>query len=250
MSDRGRVLVTGAGRRVGAAIAARLAKDGWAIALHCRSSRDATNKLAAEIGGAGGCAEVLQADLRDEKAATALCDALAVRGDWVGLVNSAASFAPDDISSFAYDAAAEQLRLNLIAPVYVARRLAAALPANGRGFVTNIADQKILNPNPDFLSYTLSKLGLAHATGTLAMALAPRVRVNCIAPGLMLPSGDQTQENFQRVHDANLLKRGTTPEDVADACAYLAGAENVTGALIAVDGGQHLVPSARDVMFD
>lgn len=245
---RGLVLVTGAGKRVGSAIAARLAKDGWAIALHCHESRDGADKLAADIRANGGKADVFHANLSDETETSALCDALAARGDWVGLVNSAASFTEDDIASFAYDAAATQLRLNLIAPVYLARRLGAAVSA--RGFVTNIADQKVINPNPDFLSYTLAKLGLANATATLAMALAPRVRVNCVLPGLMLPSGDQTAENFQRVHDANLLKRGATPEDVADACAYLASADAVTGAMIAVDGGQHLVPSPRDVMFD
>jgi NAD(P)-dependent dehydrogenase (short-subunit alcohol dehydrogenase family) len=247
---RGCVLVTGAGKRVGSAIAARLAKDGWAVALHCHQSRDGADKLAAEIRSNGGKTDVVQANLSDEVETSALCDALAARGDWVGVINSAASFTPDDIASFAYDAAAAQLRLNLIAPVYLARRLASALPASARGFVTNIADQKVINPNPDFLSYTLAKLGLANATATLAMALAPRVRVNCVLPGLMLPSGDQTEENFKRVHDANLLKRGATPEDVADACAYLASAEAITGATIAVDGGQHLVPSTRDVMFD
>jgi NAD(P)-dependent dehydrogenase (short-subunit alcohol dehydrogenase family) len=244
----GLVLVTGAGKRVGLAIAARLAKDGWTLALHCNRSRDGADKLAAEIGSQGGSAEVYQANLRDEAETSALCGKLAARGDWVGVVNSAASFDEDDIASFAYDTAAHQLRLNLIAPVYLARRLAAAAPA--RGFVTNIADQKVLNPNPDFLSYTLSKLGLAGATGTLAMALAPRIRVNCVLPGLMLRSGDQTEENFKRVHEANLLKRGTTPEDVADTVAFLAKADNITGATIAVDGGQHLVPSARDVMFE
>ena len=220
-----------------------MAHDGWTVALHYNASRDGADKLAADIRASGGKADVFQANLSDEAETSALCDALAARGDWVGLVNSAASFTEDDIASFAYDAAAAQLRLNLIAPVYLARRLGAAVTA--RGFVTNIADQKVINPNPDFLSYTLAKLGLANATATLAMALAPRVRVNCVLPGLMLPSGDQTAENFQRVHDANLLKRGATPEDVADACAYLASAEAITGAIIAVDGGQHLVPSAR-----
>lgn len=247
---RGCVLVTGAGKRVGSAIAARLAKDGWSIALHYHASRDGADKLAADIRANGAAADVLRANLSDERETSALCDALAARGDWVGLVNSAASFSEDDITSFAYDAAAMQLRLNLIAPIYLARRLGAAVSADARGFVTNIADQKVINPNPDFLSYTLAKLGLANATSTLAMALAPRVRVNCVLPGLMLPSGDQTAENFKRVHDANLLRRGATPEDVADACAYLASAEAITGATIAVDGGQHLVPSTRDVMFD
>lgn len=250
MSARGLVLVTGGARRVGAAIAKRLAQDGWTIALHYRGSRAEADKVGTEISAAGGRAEIFQADLRDEPSTGAMCDALSARGDWVGVVNSAASFDQDDIATFSYDAAATQLRLNLIAPVYLARRLGAAIAPDARGFVTNIADQKVLNPNPDFLSYTLSKLGLANATSTLTMALAPRIRVNCIAAGLMLHSGDQTDENFKRVHDNNLLKRGTTPEDVADTVAYLAQAENITGALIPVDGGQHLVPSARDVMFD
>lgn len=250
MSARGLVLVTGGARRVGAAIAKRLARDGWAIALHCHGSRAEAEKVSAEIAANGGRAEIFQADLRDEASTSAMSDALAARGDWVGAVNSAARFDSDDITDFSYDAATMQLRLNLVAPVYLARRLNAAMTPNTRGFVTNIADQKVLNPNPDFMSYTLSKLGLAGATSTLAMALAPRIRVNCIAAGLMLRSGDQTEQNFKQVHDDNLLKRGTTPEDVADAVAYLAQAENITGALIPVDGGQHLVPSARDVMFD
>jgi NAD(P)-dependent dehydrogenase (short-subunit alcohol dehydrogenase family) len=246
----GLVLVTGGGRRVGAAIAKRLARDGWTIGLHCNASRAEAQTVAAEIVKPGGTAEIFQANLREETSTSAMCDALAARGDWVGLINSAASFDPDDITNFSYDAAAEQLRLNLIAPVYLARRLHQALPQGAHGFVVNISDQKVFNPNPDFLSYTLSKLGLTHATAPLAMALAPWIRVNTVAAGLMLPSGDQTEENFKRVHDANLVKRGTTPDDVANACAYLAKAENVTGAIIAVDGGQHLVPSERDVMFD
>lgn len=246
----GLVLVTGGGRRVGAAIAKRLARDGWTIGLHCNASRAEAESLVAEIAEAGGAAESFQANLRDETSTGAMCDALAARGDWVGLINSAASFDHDDITDFSYDAATEQLRLNLIAPVYLARRLNQALKQDARGFIVNISDQKVFNPNPDFLSYTLSKLGLTHATAPLAMAMAPSIRVNTIAAGLMLPSGDQTEENFKRVHDANLVKRGTTPEDVADACAYLAKAENVTGTIIAVDGGQHLVASARDVMFD
>jgi NAD(P)-dependent dehydrogenase (short-subunit alcohol dehydrogenase family) len=244
------VLVTGGGRRVGAAIAKRLARDGWTIGLHCNASRDEAETVAAEIAKAGGAAEIFQANLRDEASTGAMCDALATRGDWVGLINSAASFEHDDIADFSYGAATEQLRLNLIAPVYLARRLHQALAQKTRGFIVNISDQKVFNPNPDFLSYTLSKLGLTHATAPLAMALAPRIRVNTVAAGLMLPSVDQTDDNFERVHDANLLKRGTTPDDVADACAYFAKAENVTGTIITVDGGQHLVPSARDVMFD
>jgi NAD(P)-dependent dehydrogenase (short-subunit alcohol dehydrogenase family) len=174
---------------------------------------------------------------------------LAQRGDWVGIVNSAASFTPDTSADFTLNAAQTQLRLNLLAPVYLARKLREAIGGK-RGFVTNIADQKVLNLNPDFLSYTLAKVGLAHSTAALAMALAPNIRVNCIAAGLMLVSGDQSADNFARVHKQTLTGVGTRVEDVAEAVAFLAKAENITGALIPVDGGQHLVPSARDVMFD
>lgn len=245
--SKGRVLVTGAGRRVGAAIVQRLAGDGWAVGVHYNASRNDADQIVAAIRAAGGEAEAFGADLRDQAASDAMAAALNARGDWVGLVNSAASFEHDDIASFAFAPAQAQLRLNLIAPVYLARALAAAQPA--QGFVVNIADQKVLNPNPDFLSYTLSKLGLAGATSTLAMALAPAIRVNCIAPGLMLPSGEQTKENFARVHDQTLTGTGATPEDVAEAVIYLANACAVTGQILVVDGGQHLMKSARDVMF-
>jgi NAD(P)-dependent dehydrogenase (short-subunit alcohol dehydrogenase family) len=244
--SKGAVLVTGAGKRVGAAIATRLGAEGWFVWVHYKSSATEADVVAKAVVAAGGRAETVQADLADEAALDAMSAKLAARGDWVGLVNSAASFVQDDIASFALDAAAAQLRLNLLAPVYLARCLAAT---GGKGFVVNVADQKVLNPNPDFLSYTLSKLGLAHATATLAMALAPNIRVNCVAPGLMLHSGAQSDENFARVHNQTLTGEGTRPEHVAEAIAFLAGADNITGALLPVDGGQHLVPSARDVMF-
>lgn len=245
----GLVLVTGAGRRVGAAIARRLGRDGWTIGVHYNSSRAGAQAVANAIRAEGGAAEAFGADLNDQNAIDAMASALSERGNWIGLVNSAASFTPDTIADFALDAARQQVRLNLLAPVYLARKLREGI-GDKRGFVVNISDQKVLNPNPDFLSYTLAKIGLAHATGALAMALAPNIRLNCIAAGLMLVSGEQSEENFRRVHDHNLTGVGTRVDDVADAVAFLARAENVTGALIPVDGGQHLVPSARDVMFD
>jgi NAD(P)-dependent dehydrogenase (short-subunit alcohol dehydrogenase family) len=245
----GFVLVTGAGRRVGAGIARRLARDGWTIGVHYNTSREGAEDIAAAIRADGGAAELFAADLTDQRAIDAVTSEIAKRGDWVGVVNSAASFTPDTIDDISMDVAQEQIRLNLLAPVYLARKLREQIGSRD-GFVTNIADQKVLNQNPDFLSYTLAKTGLAHGTSPLAMALAPNIRVNCIAAGLMLISGDQTEENFARVHNQNLTGVGTSVEDVAEAVAFLANAKNITGALIPVDGGQHLVPSARDVMYD
>lgn len=245
----GAVLVTGAGKRVGAAIAARLGAEGWFVWVHHKSSHADAEAVAKSIIADGGRAEAVQADLTKEAEIDSMAATLAARGDWVGVVNNAASFVQDSIADIAFAPAEAQLRLNLLAPVYLARCLAGSLGPDARGFVVNIADQKVLNPNPDFLSYTLAKLGLAHATAALAMALAPRVRVNCIAAGLMLPSGEQTDANFARGHDQNLTGQGTRPADVANAVAFLASADNITGALLPVDGGQHLVSSARDVMF-
>lgn len=246
---KGLVLVTGGATRVGAGIAQRLARDGWTVGIHFHSSSRGADNVAAAIRDAGGKSEVFGGDLSSQSEIDAMTEKLAQRGDWVGLVNNAASFTIDTIDTFTIDAAETQLSLNLLAPVYICRKLRHAI-GDKRGFVVNVADQKVLNPNPDYLSYTLAKTALAHATGALAMALAPSIRVNCVAPGLMLISGGQTQENFERVHKQNLTGIGTRVEDVADMVAFLASAENITGALIPVDGGQHLVPSARDVMFD
>ncbi|MBI1187980.1 MAG: SDR family oxidoreductase [Alphaproteobacteria bacterium] len=241
------VLVTGAGVRVGAAIARRLAEEGWTIAAHFRRSKEDAAALAKELGNS---AFAIGADLDDQTSIDAMAAEIGRAGRrWAGIVNSAASFDYDSIDDFSYDKALAALRTNLVAPVYLARALRSAGGA-GDKFVVNIADQKIVNPNPDFLSYTLAKLALAHATDTLAMALAPGVRVNCVAPGLMLISGEQTPENFARMHARTALGRGATPEDVAGAIAYLAGATAVTGAITLVDAGQHLVRAARDVMFE
>jgi len=247
MSEKGVVLVTGAGVRVGETIARRLAADGWTIAVHYRTSKSEAEALAAALG-AGAFA--VHAELDDPASIDAMAETIAGAGArWAGLVNSAASFRFDSIESFSFDGALSALRTNLVAPIYLARALWRA-DRPGDRFVINVADQKVINPNPDFLSYTLAKIALAQATDTLAMAMAPGVRVNCIAPGLMLLSGDQTPDNFARVHAQTALKRGATPEDAAEAAAYFAAAANVTGAMLVVDGGQHLVRSARDVMFE
>jgi NAD(P)-dependent dehydrogenase (short-subunit alcohol dehydrogenase family) len=141
------------------------------------------------------------------------------------------------------------MRINVAAPVLLAQALHAALPSDARGVVINLLDQKLANPNPDFLSYTLSKAALQEATTLLAMALAPAVRVVGVAPGLTLVSGAQTDEGFRRAHARTPLGRSSTPDDIAQAVVYLAKATAVTGATLLVDGGQHLARSERDVMY-
>ena len=250
-------LVTGAGRRIGAEIARGLAADGWRVAVHYNGSADAAQATVAAIVAAGGVAAAVRADLADPTALPALI--MAARGA-VGplscLVNNAALFAADAVGSMTAPGFDAHMAVNLRAPVLLAQEFAARLdPATPRGVVVNLLDQKLANMNPDFASYTLSKAGLAAATVLLAQALAPRVRVVGVAPGLTLPwdesAGDGRRERaFDAVHAATPLARGSTPHDIAGAVRYLVGADAVTGTTLLVDGGQHLRPSAHDVMFE
>jgi NAD(P)-dependent dehydrogenase (short-subunit alcohol dehydrogenase family) len=141
------------------------------------------------------------------------------------------------------------MRTNVAAPVLLAQSLHEQLPDDARGVVINLLDQKLWNPNPDFLSYTLSRAALKEATVLLAMALAPKLRVVGVAPGITLPAAGQSDAGFEAAHAATPLGRSSTPADIAQAVVYLARADAVTGTTLLVDGGQHLVPSARDVMF-
>lgn len=237
-----RVLVTGGAKRLGAAIARRLAGEGHRVVIHYGRSRDEAEALATELGGtaAGG-------DLGDLAALPDLW-ARACGGEPIdGLVNSASLFEYDAPGAIDPTLAAKLHAVNCVAPAMLAGLLAAQ---GGEGAVVNLLDQKLANPNPDFFSYTLSKAALAEATTLMAQAHAPRVRVNAVAPGLTLPSGDQGEAQFARVASANLLRRPVGAEAVAEAVAYLLGARSVTGQVLYVDCGQRFVPSARDVMFD
>jgi len=243
-------LVTGAARRIGRAIALGLSEDGWRVAVHHNASSHAADETVATIKKAGGHAVPMQADLSDPQACVQLIAAAdEATGGLACLVNNASVFLEDDIATadaVSFDAA---MAVNLRAPMLLSQAFAARLPERGDGVIVNILDQKLDNPNPDFLSYTLSKYGLAGMTEMLAMALGPRIRVCAVSPGLTLPSGDQPEAQFRAVHDRTPLARGSAPEDVAGAVRYLVGAHAVTGETILVDGGQHLVGSARDVMF-
>jgi len=247
----GFVLVTGGAQRLGAALVRRLAQDGWPIAIHCRQSRREAEAVAGEITAQGARAAIVQFDLDDLAEVDRATQALDPFGDatpWVGLVNNASAFEGDDITTLTSASLERAMRINFHAPVLLVRALHGA--ARSRGFVINILDQKTDNPNPDYLSYTFSKLALHAATGVLAQATGPRLRVNAVSPGLLLHSGPQTAENFDRVHGRTLLREGAQVSDVADAVAFLASAERIDGAVLNVDAGQRFVASDRDVMFD
>jgi NAD(P)-dependent dehydrogenase (short-subunit alcohol dehydrogenase family) len=243
-------LVTGAGRRIGRAIALGLAQAGWDVAIHFRSSRADAEETAAAVRALGRRAALLECDLADEPAVRALLaravDALGAIGC---VVNNASLFEYDSAADFSPALLATHMQANVSAPILLAQALHGATPADGQAVVINLLDQKLANLNPDFLSYTLSKAALHTATTMLAQALAPRVRVVGVAPGLTMLSGDQSQSGFDSAHQATPLGRSSTPQDVADAVCYLAGARAITGTTLFVDGGQHLMPLPRDVMF-
>ena len=244
-------IVTGAGQRIGRGIARGLAADGWATVVHYNASRAAADMVVAEIVAAGGRAVALGADLADPDAAAGLIDAaVAAVGPLGCVVNNASLFEYDLLDTFSAASWDRHMAVNLRAPALLARRFAAVLPAGANGVVVNLLDQKVANLNPDFFSYTASKLALQGLTRLLAVACAPAVRVCAIAPGLTLPSGDQPAAQFDRVHAQTPLGRGSTIADIVTAVRYVLAAASMTGQTIMVDGGQHLQPRPRDVMFE
>lgn len=243
-------LVTGGARRIGREIALGLARDGWDVAVHYATSRDDAQRTVADIEDLGRRAVAVNRDLAVEAGVKSLiAECSNELGPVSCLVNNASLFERDSASDFGGDLFARTMRTNVAAPVLLAQTLHNALPPDARGVVINLLDQKLSNPNPDFLSYTLSKAALQQATTLLAMALAPRVRVVGVAPGLTMMSGEQSEAGFRRAHTRTPLGASSTPSDIAQAVVYLARANAITGTTLLVDGGQHLVPSERDVMF-
>jgi NAD(P)-dependent dehydrogenase (short-subunit alcohol dehydrogenase family) len=248
--SRGTALVTGAAKRLGAKIALALATDGWDIAVHYGTSQEDAERSADAIRAVGRRALTIQADLSDEAATRDLIGACA-RGleTPLCLVNCASLFEVDSAEDFGYDKLQAHMRINVAAPIVLAQAMHARLRVRQRGVVVNVLDQKLFNPNPDFLSYTLSKAALQSATTLLARALAPKLRVVGVAPGITLPSADQTRAEFAKAHRRTPLGRSSDPDDIASAVRFLVAAPAITGSTLIVDGGQHLVPTERDVMF-
>jgi NAD(P)-dependent dehydrogenase (short-subunit alcohol dehydrogenase family) len=243
-------LVTGAGRRIGRAIALGLARAGWDVAVHYRASASEAAAVAAEIIALGRRAVALQCDLADEAAVRQLLPrAVAALGGVQCVVNNASLFDYDSADDFSYARLDAHMHANVAAPILLAQALHAATPEGAQAAVINLLDQKLYNLNPDFLSYTLSKAALHTATTMLAQQLAPKLRVVGIAPGITMVSGDQTEAGFANAHQQTPLGRSSTPDDIADSVVYAASARALTGATLLVDGGQHLQPLPRDVMF-
>jgi NAD(P)-dependent dehydrogenase (short-subunit alcohol dehydrogenase family) len=238
---KGAALVTGAGKRIGRAIALALAEDGFDVAVHFGTSRVEAEEVAIAIAKTGKRAVALMANLGDERETVALLQtAMKALGPVTCLVNNASVFERDEaltVTRASWDA---HLETNLRAPFVLMQEFARNLPANASGAIVNILDERVWNLTPHFVSYTLSKAGLWTLTQVMAMALAPRIRVNAIGPGPTLPSPRQSAEQFARQGAAVPLKRGATPEEIAAAVRFVVGAASLTGQMIALDGGQHL----------
>ncbi len=244
-------LVTGGFRRLGAAIAARLASDGWTLALHCREAAEPDHELAAILALHKTEWQGFSCNLADGVAVSGLLERV-VRHFGTSpelIVNNASRFAADDATSLTPGELSAHMAVNLSAPVLLATGMAALLEMGKTGVVINITDQRVRQPNGDQLSYTLSKQALAAATTTLARVLAPKVRVNAVAPGLTLPTEDYRPAQMVALEQMMPLERLPEPEQIADAVAWLASAETVTGQTIYVDGGASLRSFERDFMY-
>jgi NAD(P)-dependent dehydrogenase (short-subunit alcohol dehydrogenase family) len=239
MSER-TAIVTGAGKRVGAVIAAGLLADGWNVVAHVHHAGDEVPDGAVKV----------VAELTDVDCAEVIFDAALGHPPVRLLVNNAARFANDGFGTFSAEELDAHMAVNLRAPVLLTEEFARRHTAGEDGLVVNLLDSKLVAPNPDFLSYTLSKQALGGFTELSARALARvGIRVNGVAPALMLRSDGQSDENFAEMHNSNPLGRGVEPGDVVAAIRYFIGARSVTGEVLVLDGGQRFEPPTRDVQF-
>lgn len=254
-----RALVTGAARRLGRAMALDLAAAGWDVAIHCNGSADAAAETAEAARQLGVRAEVVPADLLSESAVSGLIAqaAAALGGPLSLLINNASIFEKDRLGSITRASWDRAIDSNLYAPARLIQDFGAQAPQplrddggepRARAAVINMLDQRLLKPTPFFASYTLAKAGLGMLTKTAAQALAPGIRVNAIAPGPTIRAERQSEAHFARQRAACLLGRGSDPEDILAAMRFILGCKALTGQMIAVDGGQHLVWQTRDVL--
>ena len=247
------VLVTGGAQRLGAEIVRQFAAAGWRVWCHYQRSADAARALQSELQTTGAQVELVQADLgQSAEVQRMMAHISQTIGPLDCLINNASLFEPDTGAEMDLNGTRQQLEVNLIAPLSLASLMAQQTAPDarpGQRSVIHILDQKVFNLNPDYFSYTVSKLALERSVALQAQALAPALRVCGVAPGLMFLSGPQTQENFDRASRVNLLREPIDPAQVAATCLFLAQNPCITGTTVCVDNGQHLVPLERDVMF-
>lgn len=234
-------LVTGGAKRLGRAIALRLASDGWDVAIHYHHSEDEAEATATEIRALGRRSLLLRADLgREEQVEQLIPAAQQDLGPVTCLVNNASVFEMDKIDTVTRESWDRHIETNLRAPFVLAQAMARALPQGESGNIINMLDQRVWKLTPYFMSYTVAKMGLWTLTRTMALALAPKIRVNAIGPGPTLPSPRQSAEHFAAQSAAMPLGHGATPEEIAETVIYILGSSSMTGQMIALDGGEHL----------
>ena len=248
-----RVLITGGAQRLGALLCRTFAHAGWEVWCHYQHSGDTAHALVDELRSAGFTAYAAQADLGLQAQRASLLEQVMAKGGALHcLVNNASMFEEDHATGLDMGLVRSQLEVNLIAPLSLSALLAEQVAPDaeaGDCSVIHLLDQKVFNLNPDYFSYTVSKLALERSVALQAQALAPAVRVCGVAPGLMFISGPQSQDNFERSGKINLMQTALDPQRVAQAVLFLAENPCITGVTLAVDNGQHLVPLTRDVMF-
>lgn len=239
--DKKTVLITGGAKRIGRGLTEILAADGWTVAIHYHGSSEEAETLAHAIEDQGGVAAPLAADLNKIDQTDSLIRAATQKlGPVSALINNASIFEEESWDAVTPESWSRHIGINLHAPFLLSQGFAKALPEEMKGSIINIIDQRVFNLTPNFLSYTVSKSGLWTLTQTLAMALAPRIRVNGVGPGPTLPNTRQTEDLFQKQAQATPLARQVDVRDISDAVRYLLTAKAVTGQMIAVDSGEHL----------
>lgn len=240
------VLITGGAKRLGAEIACHFGEAGWHVIIHYRRSAEAARQLADSLPSA----ETVQCDLADGDAATAMIRDLAARlADWRCLVCNAASFAKDEVTALDPETNRQVMTVNATSPARMAQAYLASATSKAGRRVIQFTDQKLANMNPDFFSYTMSKAAADASARMLAMAAGPENRIYRLAPGAILPSHDQSEEEAERSHRRNLLTRHTEPGEIADAALFLAEGPLASGQALFIDSGQHLLDQPRDVIY-